>query len=53
VAAKLLHVPGLSGLSTIQSAHFQLGRLTGAAAYAVAASIAAMNIFLICQQLVG
>jgi manganese transport protein len=32
VAAKLFHVPGLSGLSTIQAAHFQFGRLVGGGA---------------------
>ena len=39
VAAKLFHVPGLEGLSTIQAAHFQFGRLVGggaALAFAVA-----------------
>ena len=39
VAAKLFHVPGLSGLNSIQSAHFQIGRLVGgsaALAFAVA-----------------
>ncbi len=32
VAAKLFHVPGLSGLSTIQAAHMQFGRLVGGGA---------------------
>jgi manganese transport protein len=32
VAAKLFHVPGLSGVSTIQGAHFQFGRLVGGGA---------------------
>jgi manganese transport protein len=32
VAAKLFHVPGLAGLSTIQAAHHQLGRLVGGGA---------------------
>ncbi len=39
VAAKLFHTPGLSGLSTIQAAHAELGRLVGgtaALAFAVA-----------------
>ncbi|TMM08793.1 MAG: divalent metal cation transporter, partial [Actinobacteria bacterium] len=39
VAAKLFHTPALSGLTTIQQAHHQLGRLvggTGALAFAVA-----------------
>jgi manganese transport protein len=39
VAAKLFHVPGLEGLSTIPQAHAQLGRLVGggaALAFAVA-----------------
>ena len=39
VAAKLLHVPGLTGVSTIQAAHHQLGRTVGggaALAFAVA-----------------
>ncbi len=39
VAAKLFHVPGLSGLSTIQQAHAQFGQLVGgtaALAFAVA-----------------
>jgi manganese transport protein len=39
VAAKLFHVPGLSGLSTIQEAHAQFGHLVGgtaALAFAVA-----------------
>ena len=39
VAAKLFHVPGLSGISTIQGAHHELGRLVGggaALAFAVA-----------------
>jgi manganese transport protein len=39
VAAKLFHTPALSGLSTIEQAHFQLGHLVGggaALAFAVA-----------------
>jgi manganese transport protein len=39
VAAKLFHVPGLSGLDSIQGAHLELGRLVGggaALAFAVA-----------------
>ena len=39
VAAKLLHVPGLTGVSTIQAAHHQLGHAVGggaALAFAVA-----------------
>jgi manganese transport protein len=39
VAAKLFHTPGLSGLSTIQQAHHEFGRLVGggaALAFAVA-----------------
>jgi manganese transport protein len=39
VAAKLFHTPALHGLSTIQAAHFQFGRLVGggaAIAFAVA-----------------
>ena len=39
VAAKVLHTPGLSGVSTIQGAHHELGRLVGggaALAFAVA-----------------
>src|SRR5207248_3623146 len=39
VAAKLFHVPGLEGLSTIQQAHAEFGRLVGggaALAFAVA-----------------
>src|SRR5207248_11376611 len=39
VAAKLFHVPGLTGLSTLQQAHAQLGHLVGgtaALAFAVA-----------------
>ncbi len=39
VAAKLFHTPALSGLSTIQQAHFQIGHLVGgsaALAFAVA-----------------
>ena len=39
VAAKLFHTPALSGLSTIQQAHFEFGRLVGgtaALAFAVA-----------------
>jgi manganese transport protein len=32
VAAKLFHVPGMSGLSTIQGAHLELGRLVGGGA---------------------
>jgi manganese transport protein len=32
VAAKLFHVPGLTGLSTIQGAHLELGRLVGGGA---------------------
>jgi manganese transport protein len=39
VAAKLFHVPGLSGLDSIQGAHMELGRLVGggaALAFAVA-----------------
>jgi manganese transport protein len=39
VAAKLFHVPGLEGLSTIQGAHQEIGRLVGggaALAFAVA-----------------
>ena len=32
VAAKLLHVPGLSGVDTIQGAHHELGRLAGGGA---------------------
>jgi manganese transport protein len=39
VAAKLFHVPGLTGISTIQAAHAELGRLVGggaALAFAVA-----------------
>jgi manganese transport protein len=40
VAAKLLHVPGLHGVTTIQGAHVQLGRLVGGgAALAFAAAL--------------
>jgi manganese transport protein len=44
-AAKLFHVPGLSGLSTIQAAHHELGRLvTGSAALAFAVALFASGI---------
>jgi manganese transport protein len=64
VAAKLLHVPGLTGTDTIQGAHAQFGHLVGGgaalafavalllklAAFVVAGAITAMNVFLIAEK---
>jgi len=45
IAAKLFHTPALSGLSTIQQAHFQIGHLVGgAAALAFAVALLASGV---------